>query len=52
MVDGLAFIPRTDGQPLFDGVEEAQDNWKRNFVGFLADLPLREGKEVPSQLLS
>ena len=44
MVDGLAFIPRTDGQPLLDGVEEAQDNWKRNFVGFLADLSLERGK--------
>ena len=43
-VDGLAFIPRTDGQPLLDGVEEAQDNWKRNFVGFLADLSLERGK--------
>ena len=44
MVDGLAFIPRTDGQPLLDGVEEAHDNWKRNFVGFLADLSLERGK--------
>ena len=35
---------RTDGQPLLDGVEEAQDHWKRNFVGFLADLSLERGK--------
>ena len=38
---------RTDGQPLLDGVEEAQDHWKRNFVGFLADLSLERGK-LPS----
>ena len=25
-VDGPVFISRTDGQPLFDGVEEAQDH--------------------------
>ena len=40
----LAFIPSTDGQPLPDGVEKAQDHWKRNFVGFLADLSLTRGK--------
>ena len=43
-VDGLAFIPRTDGQPLLDGVEEAQDHWKINIVGFLADFSLERGK--------
>ena len=43
-VDGLVFIFCTDGQPLLDGVEEGQDNWKRNFVGFLADLSLERGK--------
>ena len=45
-VDGLAFISRTDGQPLFDGVEEVQNHWKRNFVGFLADFSLERGKGV------
>ena len=43
-VDDLAFIPHTDGQPLFDGVEEVQDYRKRNFVGFLADFSLERGK--------
>ena len=42
-VDGLVFISRTDGLLLLDGVEEAQDRWKRNFVGFLADFSLERG---------
>ena len=37
-------ILRTDGQPLLDSVEEAQDHWKRNFAGFLADSSLEKGK--------
>ena len=44
MVDGLAFILRLDGQHLLDCVEEAQDHWKRNFVGFLADVFFKRGK--------
>ena len=43
-VDGLMFISRTDGQPLLDSVEEAQDHWKINIVGFLADFSLERGK--------
>ena len=38
------FISRTDGQPLLDGVEEAQDHWKINILGFLADFSLERGK--------
>ena len=44
MVDGLVFISRTDGQPLLDGVEEAQDHWKRNLAIFLADSLLQGGE--------
>jgi len=43
-VDVPVFILRTDGQPLLDGVEEAQDHWKRNLVGLLADFSLERGK--------
>ena len=43
-VDSLAFISHTDGQPLLDGVEEAQDHWKRNFAGFLVDSSLESGE--------
>ena len=39
-----SIVPRADGKPLFDGVEEAQDHWKRNFLGFLADSLLESGE--------
>ena len=50
-VDSFAFISRTDGQPLVDDVEEAQDHRQRNWA-FWQIFPLREEKEDASQLLS
>ena len=44
MVNGPVFISRTDGQPFLDGIEEAQDHWKRNLVGLLANFSLEIGK--------
>ena len=41
-VDSFAFISCTDGQPLVDHVEEAQDYRQRN--GFLANFSLERGK--------
>ena len=43
-VDGLLPIIRADGQSFLDGVEEAQDHWKKNFAGFLADSLLESGE--------
>ena len=50
-VDSFAFISCTDGQPLIDHVEEAQDHRQRNWA-FWQIFPLREEKEDASQLLS
>ena len=41
---GLVSVSRTDGQPFLDGVEVAEDLWKRNFVGFLDNFSLERGK--------
>ncbi len=39
------------GQRLFDGDEEVQNHWKRNFTGFLANFLLKsgEGGYLPAQ---
>ena len=44
MVDSPVSISRANSQPLIDGVEEAQDHWKRNFVSNLADSLLESGE--------
>ena len=43
-MDGPVSISRTDGQPLLDCVEKAQDHWKRHFAGFLVGSLLERGE--------